>query len=69
MNKEILQGALVLAVATAASAALVKAVCPKYQDTPVFWLAIGATSYLGLEAVEHVIGRELVTNKTHLLPS
>ncbi len=69
MNKEILQGALVLSVSTAASAALVQALCPVYKDTPVFWLAIGATSYLGLEAVEHLLGRELVTNKTHLLPS
>lgn len=69
---EILKGALVLGGATLVAGAALQAIYKKtgyYPPDWGFWFATGAVGYLALEAVEHVVGQELVTNKTHLLPS
>jgi len=59
----ILRDATVIGVASLASAATLQGlykVTNFYPPAPVFWFFTGFGAYLGLEALEHLLGKELL---------
>lgn len=69
---ELLKSASIVGVATLITGASLQGaytVTGFTPPAPIFWFFTGFSAYLAIEGAEHVIGRELITNKGHALSS